>query len=77
MHFFGVLFLEIIVGSLSWFKVSPSWFMLEDFNKFELNFSQVGDPQRSKRENKRKRFTEVYNGYIFKTSKTLEKSLFP
>ena len=51
--------------------------MLDDFNKFELNYSQVGDPQRSKRENKRKRFTEVYNGYIFKRSKSLEKGFFP
>ena len=42
-----------------------------------LNFRQVGDPQRSKRENKRKRFTEVYNGYIFKRSKSLEKGFFP
>ena len=54
-----VWFLELLLGSLSWFKFSPSWFMLDDFNKFDFEFQPSWRPTEVQ---KRKQKKKIHRG---------------
>ena len=53
------LVLEILVGSLSCFKFSPSWLMLDDFNKFDFEFQPSWRPTEIQ---KRKQKKKIHRG---------------